>query len=96
MTKEDLETELHMLEIQYLNDKKKLYRKFAHANNPYKIGDVISDHTTTIRITEEPKVYTGLYGVPQCVYSGIQLNKDGQPSKKQKETKIYQSNIINP
>jgi hypothetical protein len=57
-----------------------LIRQFAWAQNPYKIGDVISDHRITIKI--EKILATKENGKPTCVYKGPELKKDGTPKKK--------------
>ena len=66
------------------------------SNNPYKIGDVIKDHTSTIKI-DTINVYMSLTD-PCCVYSGPELKKDGTPKLPKRDGKqiratIYQSNI---
>lgn len=93
MNLDELKSGLNELEIQFKEAKNNLYIKYALANNPYKIGDIISDHNTTIRISHKPKIRVDIYGIPSCVYKGVQLNKDGSPSKRQKETIIFQTNI---
>lgn len=91
MNKDELKDELTALQVKYEFDRKELFKKFAYANNPYKIGDIVSDHHTTIEI-KKIGIYIS-YGESSCVYTGIQLNKDGKPSKKQDTTTVYQMNI---
>lgn len=92
MTKQDLKEALATTYYQYELNKKNLYKKYALANNPYKTGDIITDHIGSVKI-ETIGVYV-TNGEAECTYSGIQLNKDGNPAKQQKHTQIYQSNII--
>ena len=92
MTKDQYNEEMKRLEVIHNNNKSELYKKFALANNPYKIGDMITDHMATIKI-EKIIVYKGSY-LPQCAYTGIQYNKDGKINKKQDHNTIYQQNII--
>lgn len=91
MTKEELKEHLSQLETRHRQDITTLYKEYELSNNVYKIGDIISDHSTTIKI-EKIKVSI-LFGESQCVYEGTQLKKDGTPSKKQNNTTIFQSNI---
>jgi hypothetical protein len=65
---------------------------YAFSNNPYKIGDFITDHVGTIKI--EKIKFSVYFGGSECVYIGTQYNKDGKVSKKQDRNTIYQSNII--
>ena len=91
MTLEEMQKGINELHNIYQREKKALYKKYALSNNPYKIGDIITDHIGTLRIVE-----IGVYvseEKPQCMYHGIQLNKDGKVSKKQDHTTIYQSNL---
>lgn len=92
MTKEQYYEKLKAIEKQYEEIKKSLYREYAFANNPYKVGDFITDHAATIQI-EKIQVYYS-YDMPACVYTGTQYNKDGKVSKKQDHNKIYQNNIV--
>ncbi len=74
--------------------KNKLTREYALALNPYKIGDIISDHTITLQI-EKIEVYkTWGHEIPSCVYYGIELKKDSTPMKRQSNERIWQGNII--
>ena len=92
MTKEQYNEELIQLESIHNNNKIELYKRFALANNPYKIGDMITDHIATKK-KKKITVYKGS-GLPQCSYTGIQYNKDGKINKKQDHKVIYQQNII--
>jgi len=91
MRKEQYNEEMKQLEIIHDNNKRELYKKFAFANNPYKIGDMITDHVATIKI-EKIQVHK-TYDMPQCVYIGTKYNKDGKVSKKQDHNTIFQNNI---
>lgn len=91
MNKDELKQKLTALEKQYELDRKEIFKQYAYANNPYKIGDIISDHNTTIEI-KSIGVYIS-YGESSCIYKGTQLNKDGKVNKRQDNTTIYQINI---
>jgi len=92
MTKEEYKIEMNQIEKRFDAEKKELYKRYAFANNPYKVGDIITDHIGSIQI-QKIQTYVSL-SYPECVYTGIELNKDGNPSKKQRHITIYQSNII--
>ena len=68
-----------------------LCKAYAYAHNPVKVGDVISDHLTTIRV-ERMGVYIG-FGSVEMRYLGPELTKAGVPRKDGREACIYQSNI---
>lgn len=67
-----------------------LRKRYAIANNEYKIGDIISDQFVTIRI-EDLKYSRN--AVPCMVYYGTRINKDGSDNKKGDKEHIYQSNV---
>ena len=92
MTKEVYEDK--MMEIIRNSElaKKELHKQFAYANNPYKIGDIIKDNGGSIMI-ERIQVYIGASGFAQCVYTGIEYTKKGEPNKKGNKRSIYQNNI---
>ena len=80
------------LQAEFDEKKKQLAIQYARENNPYKQGDVISDHMKTIRI-EKWRAYVGLNNYPMCIYTGTVLKKDGTEAKNQKDNEIYQQNI---
>jgi len=92
MTKEEYDLAKKELEKQFEEKKKQLAINYATSNNPYKQGDVITDHFHTIRIDRWKTTY-GSFGYPSLVYYGTVLNKDGKESKNQKENYVYQENI---
>lgn len=87
---------LATIQAKFEVDKKTLAKEFAFANNPYKIGDIITDHNNTIKI-DTIKWAMGRYWeteLPYCVYYGVALKKNGTPNKKGTIEAIYQTNII--
>jgi hypothetical protein len=86
---EDIETYAELKKSQ-------LIAQFALANNPYKIGDIVTDHIGSLLI-EKIKVRNqyNYNKLPDCLYFGIELKKDGTPKIRQdKDRRIFQSNII--
>jgi len=92
MTKEQYETAKKELENEFEEKKKLLAIDFARENNPYKQGDIISDHYKTIIIQKWKTTYGG-FEYPSLVYYGTVLKKDGTPAKNQTDNAIYQRNI---
>lgn len=84
--------------VQLIHEEKeraigKLNIEFAKANNPYKVGDKVTDHIGTILI-EKISVSAGAYNrLPCCVYFGPELKKDGEPKKSNAKRDLWQSNI---
>ena len=87
---EELNQRLENLRKRQFNEVVKLKREYALSNNTVKIGDIISDHMVTI-VVESIDDY--LSDIPQCVYTGIRLTKQGVPTKKIEVRQIYQQNI---
>jgi hypothetical protein len=71
--------------------KRSLMREYAMLNNPYRSGDVVTDHVGSIRI--DIIRYHLIESNPCAVYSGVILNNDGTPNKKGKTRGVYQTNI---
>jgi len=57
-----------------------LAKTYALENNPYNIGDIVSDNTDKARI-EKIVVGKKWNGIPTCIYFGEALKKDGTPRK---------------
>jgi hypothetical protein len=95
MTKEEYQSKCdeHHLKI------KSLAKEYALSNNPYKIGDIVNDHTGSIKIEKillRRKWFIAKreFEYPQCIYIGVELTKKGEPNKRGYKRSIYQSNII--
>lgn len=96
MTKEEYIQGIEKIESDFKKAKSVLVKSYALSNNPYKPGDIIKDHTSTIKI-EKIMIYISLED-PSCIYEGPELKKDGTPKLpkrdgKQIRARIYQSNI---
>lgn len=72
-------------------ERAELMKSYVKANNPYKIGDIVSDHCTTIKI--ESMGFDWGYYNPCATYFGVEINKDGKPNKRGNKSRVYQSNI---
>ena len=92
MTRDELRNNLNLIDKEYQSKRMIAFQTYANDNNPYKAGDVITDHNTSIEI-KKIDVCVSL-GESECVYSGTQVDKKGVPKKNQISTIIYQSNII--
>jgi hypothetical protein len=73
-------------------DKFAVAREYALANNTVKVGDVISDHKSTI-LVDNIIITASVSSKPMCVYDGIKLKKDGTPVKSGERDTVYQSNL---
>lgn len=86
--------QLKEIESNFENAKNELMLAFAKSNNHHKVGDIIKDHTSIIKIDKIQ--YLRGYGneLPSCAYMGYKLKKDLTPRKDFSRDKIYQINII--
>ena len=71
---------------------RQLSKEYALNNNPYKIGDTISDRWCTILIEKIEVSYS--FGKPYCVYSGTKLKKDGTPYKSGVRESVHQNHVL--
>ena len=93
MTEEQYKISLDNLHKKHKEEIYFLRKSFALANNPHKIGDVIVDHHNTIKIEKIQLAPDSFSNLPSCLYTGIELNKKGEPTKRQSNTTIWQSNL---
>lgn len=91
MTLDEYKAKLKSLEDNYIADRKVAAKRFALANNPYKIDDIVTDSIGSIKI-RSIGVYLD-FDAPSCYYKGIELNKNGKESVKQSGRALYQQNI---
>lgn len=81
------------LELEFKDKKLELMKEFVRANNPYKIGDTVTDSIGSI-IIEKMGYSWGFNSNPCATYSGLELKKDGTPTKKKTTRQVWQSNIV--
>jgi hypothetical protein len=80
------------LELEFEN-KNRTNKKFVMENNPYKIGDKVTDSLGSI-IIEKIGFTRGLLNTPCAIYTGLELKKDGTPTKKESRRHVWQSNVV--
>lgn len=91
MSEEEYNEQLAKLKQELKRREEVLAKTYAYANNPVFIGDIVTDHVTTIKV-QKIGIYRSLY--PSCFYIGVELKKDLTPKKRQENTTIYQCNIV--
>lgn len=93
MTQEELKERLAMIDRQSALQKKAAYFEYVKDNAKYKIGDVVSDETDTIRIE---RIDFNIFGVGtvSIYYWGVILTKKGEPRKDGQKRAIYEERIV--
>jgi hypothetical protein len=67
-------------------------KAYCNANNPYKVGDIFTDHIGSIIVEKIGYVSNLDRYKPYCIYCGIELKKDGTPKKGDKKRVAHQIN----
>ena len=91
MTKQEYLNEVKELDIEHAKKLKALQIKCANENNDVKVGDKFTDHCGTI-LVEKISVFISYCETPSCVYYGLELKRDGTPTKKGTRRDAYQMN----
>ena len=95
MNKEEYLKAKKALEEECEIKKKHLAREFAYSNNPVKIGDIITDNCTTIRVEKFVCGRNWGYTLPCMFYYGTRLTKKGEPAKRNTDANmVVQTAII--
>ena len=92
MTEQEYNERLKQVEKTYKDSLNDIYRQFAFDLRKYKVGDIIKNNVHTI-IVESFSVYK-MYGLPQPVYIGRELNKKLEPRKDGNKAHIYGNDNI--
>ena len=74
MTEQEYREALHEINVKAENERRVLARAFATEHSPVKVGDYISDHRNTIRVSECWEVVKSAYeynSLPCIVYRGM-------------------------
>lgn len=94
MTQDEYNERIKRLEAKLEDEKNTLLKEFVDSNNPYKKGDIVTDHIGSIRIEKIKYATGGMLGIPCAVYFGIELTKKGVPKKIATKRDVYQRNIL--
>ena len=94
MTKEEYQDAIEKNEKRFYAEKKKLQCQYAKDNNPHKLGDIIQDLCNRIIIEGIQVAIACQSNLPECVFDGPIVKKDGKQFKNGKTGLIYQSNIL--
>jgi hypothetical protein len=74
---------------------KELDERYAESNNPYKIGDYITDHIGTGKILDMAVARPFAKNTPPCMlYTVMCIGKNGKPSRTQPDRRVWQTNIL--
>lgn len=86
MDKEEYKKRKAEMEARHEQEKKDLAIAYAKANNPYKVGDILTDgRGRTIQVDRicysRGTTWGGYSEFPFCIYEGAVLKKDLTPRK---------------
>lgn len=93
MTKEEYAEKSVALNKEYDKKRKELALQYAEENNKVKVGDYITDHRFTIRVTGYRVYCEYTTKLPSLIYTGIKCKKNGEPMKNPSEEDVYQINL---
>lgn len=79
----EFQTRFNQIEVEATKQKERLVKEYVDLHNPYKVGDIFTDHIGSIRIERIIYSYSpdSRYPTPYFVYEGTELKKDGTPKK---------------
>lgn len=95
MKPEELKEKIKELEREIKLKRSELIRQYCNAKNPYKVGDIFTDHIGHIKITKiRYSVGIDYYSTDACcIYEGEVLTMDKKPKKRPTMREAWQSNL---
>lgn len=86
MDKDEYKKRVAEMEARHKKESDDLAEEYAKANNPYKVGDILTDGgDRTIQVDRirysRGTTWGGYSEFPFCVYEGLRLKKDLTPRK---------------
>lgn len=93
MTESEYKIRLDNLEQEFEKQKINLAKVYAHSHRLFQEGDTISDTVGSIIIDAVKFTRGSFNSLPECVYYGLELKKDGKLRKDGGRRSIYQSHI---
>jgi hypothetical protein len=94
MDAETYKKKLAELSLEFQTKKIALAVEYATIHNPYKIGDIFTDHSGKIKIEKIQTTISYLTELPSSVYYGLELKKDGTPKKSNSKRQAWQTNDL--
>ena len=95
MTEQEYREALHEINVKADNERRVLARAFATEHSPVKVGDYISDHSKTIRVSVCCVTVNSAFENDSLLfYQGMTCKKDGTTRKNSKKYSIYQYNLL--
>lgn len=92
MTKQEFDSRLKELQLEFDKKKKALLIDFALSHNTITIGDIVKDNLGCAEVIKLG-IHICYDGYSAMRYNCIELKKDGTPKKKETMRWVYQSNI---
>lgn len=91
MTKQEYFKSINDITAEYKKQIWAIKKQYALSNNPYKIGDIVTDHIGSAKIRDISVISSG--DIAECVYVCDNLTKSGTINKKEPTRNVYQLNI---
>lgn len=92
MTLDEYKAEVDKINRESDKKKNDLIIRYCHENARFKAGDIVEDHNGKVLV--EKVVASRMFsGIPDPVYRGKSLKKDGTPRKDVEIRNVYQSDI---
>ena len=92
MTIQEYKEKQKELKAEYVKKGQDLDIEFAKANNPHKVGDIVTDHIGSIEVERISYGYS-FDSMPCVIYIGTELKKDGTKKKNDSVRSVYSTNI---
>ncbi len=95
MNKDEYKKRVAEMEARYNKERLALAKAYADANNPYSVGDILTNGTTIIKVERIRYAQRSGYSeFPLCIYEGTALKKDLTPRKVQPlRGQLYQTQV---
>lgn len=90
---EEYREALDVIEQRRKRAKNVLHKQYANENNTVKVGDIISDGTSTGKVLEMKITLLAHHETPAMVYTCELLKKNGDTRKQYKTVLIHQGNF---
>jgi hypothetical protein len=68
--------------------------KYALSNNTIKVGDIITDHVGSIKVSEINVATPFGSKLPCCLYNGVEYTIKGEPKKNGGVRDVWQCNLV--
>jgi len=93
MTREEYKKAMQKIHEDYTLYKDQIRQRFAFERSTVRIGDIVRDHTSVIKIEKIEACMSPYTSFPECRYFGVRCSEENEVVSPEEKRYVYQKDI---